>query len=402
MRKIYTLLIALFLTIISFGQTWEEIEVPDSTIHNAFCDRDGNLFIINQEKLFINSADSTNWHSIKIYNNAPQFFNKGDSILLFFQSQQSDYIVYINMNSYSLDTMYKNTPHFYYNKILLTKKGSILIGCRATSNYPHDIGLLRITNYKQQDTVMIIPYPTGALEAYYENIIQSKVGKIYAGITTFDGGDGGIYESDDDGITWSKIYDKSFSTMWINTNDNLSWASDYIYEYKNNELVLLESDFYDKIDVAYDPKLITDTNNIVYSSSIDILKTESEKNWVNMNFNLEGNFYYSKLIIGQNGYLYLITRDWNLIDNKVKYVNHLYRLSEPIYKSSNTTTAINENTHTDNILNGTFRLYSVTGTYFGTAEIQNSDLSELKERVKKGVYILQNIATKQISKVVLQ
>ena len=278
----------------------------------------------------------------------------------------------------------------------MTKKGSILIGCQATSNYPHDIGLLRITNYKQQDTVMIIPYPTGALEAYYENIIQSKVGKIYAGITTFDGGDGGIYESDDDGITWSKIYDKSFSTMWINTNDNLSWASDYIYEYKNNELVLLESDFYDKIDVAYDPKLITDTNNIVYSSSIDILKTESEKNWVNMNFNLEGNFYYSKLIIGQNGYLYLITRDWNLIDNKVKYVNHLYRLSEPIYKSPNIT-AINNNIHTDNILNGTFRIYSVMGTYCGTANIQNGDLTELKERLKKGVFIIQSI-DKQLTK----
>ena len=401
MRKICTLTTVLFLTIIGFGQTWEEIEVPDSAIDNAFCDRDGNLFIINQEKLYINSANSTNWNSIKIYNNAPQFFNKGDSILLFFQSQLSDYIVYINMDSYSIDTIYKNTPHFYYNKILLTKKGSILIGCRATSNYPHDIGLLRITNYNQQDTVMIMPYPTGALEAYYENIIQSKAGKIYAGITTFDGGDGGIYESDDDGITWRKIYDKSFSTMWINTNDNLSWASDFIYEYKNNELVVLESDFYDKIDVSYEPKLVTDTNNIVYSSSRDILRTETENSWVNINYNLDKEFYYySKLIIGQNGYLYLITRDWELIDNKVKYVNHLYRLSKPIYKPSNTT-AINKNTHTDNILNGTFRIYSAMGTYCGTANIQNGDLSALKERLKKGVYILYNEETKQTDKIMI-
>ena len=100
-------------------------------------------------------------------------------------------------------------------------------------------------------------------------------------------------------------------------------------------------------------------------------------------------------MIGNDGYMYALTKQYDEHGNE-KETKTLYRLSEPIYKSSNTT-ATNDSMHTDNILSGTFRIYSAMGTYCGTANIQNGDLTELKERLKKGVFIIQSI-DKQLTK----
>jgi len=388
MKRIYTTIALLLLTIISFGQTWEKIEVPDSTINDVAIDSKGQLNILTPQYLFVKQEDKI--QQIKNNNDYFEFLYKKDSLLLHSRNGTISYF-----NGLTINKIYNISYNGgYYPKALVTQNGSILTDCVSDS-----ICIVRFGDKTNiQDTVLKIPFSKNAFLRVFD-ILQSLNGNIYVAIGSYNGDDGGLYESVDDGVTWNKIVgDYSVAPLWIVGNE-IYFMHSGAKHYNNGNIEDIE--FYSEYSESYESQILVDTNNVIYVAANHI-GMSSNGLWENITYNLNDIGSNSKLIIGQNGYLYLITRDWNLIDNKVKYVNHLYRLSEPIYKSSNTTTAINENTHTDNILNGTFRLYSVTGTYFGTAEIQNSDLSELKERVKKGVYILQNIATKQVAKVVLQ
>jgi|GEM_PF-3563555 len=388
MRKIYTLVIALFLTIISFGQTWEEIEVPDSIIIRDVYINKNNILISTDYNTYINTQNN-NWEQklqIDFFKSGNNLYSWSDSILLSINTDnlQIDTLASLSWSSF-------HTFNIIGGKTIIASAQSIqdtnIILQIYTSN---DLG-------KSWDTLIVERREPSY--QYLNCFAQSKNGTICVEIINIGFGSW-IYQSEDYGKTWAlDSSDYYIDAMYYDNNNNFYYAieGDGMGLYKNHEH--LTNFRLNNIECGnFISQILVDTNEIIYV--VNGGRVYSSKNsgltWKDISDNLYG--HNIELMIGNDGYMYALTKQYDESGCE-KQTKTLYRLSDPIYKSPNIT-AINNNIHTDNILNGTFRIYSVMGTYCGTANIQNGDLTELKERLKKGVFIIQSI-DKQLTKKII-
>ena len=385
MKKIYTLITALFLTIISFGQTWEEIEVPeDILIADVAFNGDDFYIAFTGNLIYLCNEDHYEWNVVmkSSYSLRGSFIRKSDSLIYY--SSNNKFILFESNFSKLLSSSLKSTSTYPY--IHVTKNGTIITD---TYNSEGQLSILQCPyiNGNWNTTLVIQNTETTSTEyGYVCSIIENKKGELYMTAFKTNGSGYNLYKSIDDAKSWVQmnidIVQEPY--MWFDTEDcfciNLGKCS----------LKYSESDFSENSNYNNVCATITDDHNNIYAS-----ETNGKIKWSNDN-GKHWNYYsdtlnvgVKKFVISDNGFLYALTG------------YKLYRLSEPVSNKKINTTAINDNKLTNNILNGTFRIYSAMGTYCGTIEIQNNDLSYLKKKIKKGVYILQNIDNNQTVKIIM-
>lgn len=391
MKKVYLLVILTILSICVFAQKWETIKLPNNGyISNAII-YNRNFYIRQGSGIYSCNMTDYEWNLITddeiVSLSGGDFINKNDSIIYYIPNT---YFLYIKDG---FSTPINSTFSFnstYKPKIHVTNDNTVILDCSV--NYT-DIVLVESKDlYGVWDTIIRIPHNYYASIEYINQIVESKKGEIVLSVSGIGSYTWLMYKSDgdtkkwyllnlpNDNITYSWFNEDSY--MWFDAEDNLCINSDN-KAYKYVDSVFMECPEYNSTYAA-----ITDTCGNIFVSEINgkiKWSADNGKHWTYYDDIL--NSSVKKFLISNDGYLYALTN------------SNLYRLSEPIYKSPNIT-AINNNIHTNNILNGTFRIYSVMGTYCGTANIQNGDLTELKERLKKGVFIIQS-ADKQLTKKII-
>lgn len=383
MRKIYTLVIALFLTIISFGQTWEEIEVPEDILiaDVAF---DGNDFYIafTGNLVYLCNEELCEWNVVmkSSYRLSGSFIRRSDSLIYY--SSNNKFILFESNFSKLLPSSLKFTSTYPY--IHVTKNGIIITD---TYNSDGQLSILRSQYINASwDTTLVIKNtaPSSAGYGYVCDIIENKKGELYMTVFKTNGSGYNLYKSIDNAKSWVQmnIDITQDPYMWFDTEDC------FCINLGKSSLKYSESDFIENPNYNNVCATIIDEHNNIYASEKNGKIKWSNDNGMHWNYYSDTlNVGVKKFVISDNGFLYALT------DYK------LYRLSVPINEKVLKTTAINQSQLTNNSLNGYFRIYSVMGTYCGIIEIQNGNFSALNEKLKKGIYILQSIDTNQIIKI---
>ena len=395
MKKIYTLITALFLTIISFGQTWEEIEVPDNIIiKDVYINKNNILISTSDYNTYINTRNNK-WEK-KLQTG---FFKSGNNLY----SWSDSILLSINTDNLQIDTLASLSWSSFHTFNIIGGK-TIIASAQSIQDTNVILQIYTSNDLGKSWDTLIVKERNPSCPYQYLNpncITESKNGTISIGVINIGFGSW-IYQSEDYGKTW--VLDSSdyyIDAMYYDNNNNFYYAigGDGMGLYKNHEH--LTNFRLNNIECGNSiSQILVDTNEIIYV--VNGGRVYSSKNngltWKDIfDNNLKG--FVLEIMIGDDGYMYALTKQYDESGCE-KQTKTLYRLSEPIYKSPNIT-AINNNIHTDNILNGTFRIYSAMGTYCGTIEIQNNDLSYLKKKIKKGVYILQNIDNNQTVKIIM-
>lgn len=394
MKKIYLLAILTILSVCVSAQKWETIKQPndDGYISNAIISN--RNFYIRQGGIYSCDMADYEWDLITsdeiVSLSEGDFINKNDSIIYYIPSA---YFLYIKDGfSTPINSTFSFNTTTFKPKIHMTTNNTVILDCSV--NYTDMVLVESKDLCGVWDTIIRIPHKNTyyASFEYINQIVESKKGEIVLSVNSIGSDTRLMYKSDGDTKKWYLLnlpndnityswFEELY--MWFDAEDNLCINSN------NKAYRYVDSAFVECPEYNGTYASITDTcGNIYVSEENGKIKWSADNggHWTYYEDTL--NTKAKKFLISDDGYLYAIT------DCK------LYRLSEPIYKSSNTT-AINDNKLTNNILNGTFRLYSAMGTYYGTVNIQNGDLSALKERLKNGAYILQNVETKQIVKIVV-